>query len=58
MNSRQRSAAGPRDGHALLVERIIDAPAEAIFDAFVALYDSQRPPWVTGSQLDLRPGGR
>jgi uncharacterized protein YndB with AHSA1/START domain len=58
MNSSQRSAGGPRDGHALLVERIIDAPAEAIFDAFVALYDSQRPPWVTGSRLDLRPGGR
>jgi uncharacterized protein YndB with AHSA1/START domain len=38
--------------------RIIDAPPEAIFDAFIALYDSQRPDWVTGSQLDLRPGGR
>jgi uncharacterized protein YndB with AHSA1/START domain len=58
MNSSQRSAAGPRDGHALSVERIIDAPAETIFDAFIALYDSQRPPWVTGSRLDLRPGGR
>jgi uncharacterized protein YndB with AHSA1/START domain len=22
------------------------------------LYDSQRPEWVTDSQLDLRPGGR
>jgi len=58
MNSSQRSAAGSGDGHALSVERIIDAPAETIFDAFVALYDSQRPPWVTGSRLDLRPGGR
>ena len=27
-------------------------------DAFIALYDSQRPEWVTGSELDLRPGGR
>ena len=58
MNSSQRSAAGHHDGHALSVERIIDAPAETIFDAFIAMYDSQRPPWVTGSQLDLRPGGR
>jgi hypothetical protein len=33
-------------------------PSEAIFDAFIALYDSQRPDWVTASQLDLRPGGR
>jgi uncharacterized protein YndB with AHSA1/START domain len=42
----------------LSVERIIGAPAETIFDAFIALYDSQRPPWVTSSELDLRPGGR
>jgi uncharacterized protein YndB with AHSA1/START domain len=42
----------------LRVERLIDAPSAAIFDAFVALYDSQRPDWVTDSQLDLRPGGR
>ena len=46
------------NGHALSVERVIDARPEAIFDAFVAMYDSQRPDWVTGSQLDLRPGGR
>jgi uncharacterized protein YndB with AHSA1/START domain len=58
MNSIQRTAAGQHDGHALSVERIIDAPAETIFDAFIAMYDSQRPEWVTGSQLDLRPGGR
>ena len=58
MNSDQRSAAGPRYGHALSVEKIIDAPAETIFDAFIALYDSQRPQWVTDSRLDLRPGGR
>ena len=57
MNSDQ-SPAGQRDGHVLSVERIIDAPPEAIFDAFVALYDSERPEWVTDSQLDLRPGGR
>jgi uncharacterized protein YndB with AHSA1/START domain len=57
VNSNQ-SAAGQREGHALGVERIIDAPSEAIFDAFIALYDSQRPDWVTDSQLDLRPGGR
>jgi uncharacterized protein YndB with AHSA1/START domain len=58
MTSNQQSAAGQHDGHALSVERIIDAPAEVIFDAFIALYDSQRPEWVTSSQLDLRPGGR
>lgn len=57
MNS-DRLPAGQHGGHALGVERIIDAPPEAIFDAFIALYDSQRPDWVTDSQLDLRPGGR
>jgi uncharacterized protein YndB with AHSA1/START domain len=58
MSGNQRSSAGQPGGHALSVERIIDAPPEAIFDAFIALYDSQRPAWVTASQLDLRPGGR
>jgi uncharacterized protein YndB with AHSA1/START domain len=29
-----------------------------VVDAFIAMYDSQPPEWVTGSQLDLRPGGR
>jgi uncharacterized protein YndB with AHSA1/START domain len=57
VSGNQQSPAG-QDGHALSVERVIDAPPEAIFDAFIALYDSQRPEWVTGSQLDLRPGGR
>ena len=57
MNSHQ-SPAGQHEGHALGVERVIGAPPEAIFDAFVALYDSERPDWVTSSQLDLRPGGR
>jgi uncharacterized protein YndB with AHSA1/START domain len=54
----RQSPADRHDGHALSVERVIDAPAEEIFDAFIALYDSQRPDWVTDSQLDLRPGGR
>src|SRR5215468_7670764 len=58
VSSSQQPPAGQQDGHALSVVRIIDAPPEAIFDAFIALYDSQRPDWVTGSQLDLRPGGR
>jgi uncharacterized protein YndB with AHSA1/START domain len=52
------SPADRHDGHALGVERVIDAPPEAIFDTFTALYDSERPDWVTDSQLDLRPGGR
>jgi uncharacterized protein YndB with AHSA1/START domain len=46
------------DRHGLDVDRVIDAPAEAIFDTFVAMYDSERPDWVTDSKLDLRPGGR
>ena len=58
MNGNPSSPADQHDGHALRVERSIDAPAEVIFDAFIALYDSQRPDWVTDSQLDLRPGGR
>jgi uncharacterized protein YndB with AHSA1/START domain len=58
MNGYQPSAAYQRDGHALSVERVIGASPEVIFDAFIAMYDSQRPEWVTGSQLDLRPGGR
>jgi uncharacterized protein YndB with AHSA1/START domain len=47
----------PANGHALSVDRVIDAAPEAIFDGFIAMYDSQRPDWVTGSELDLRPGG-
>jgi|GraSoiStandDraft_24_1057298.scaffolds.fasta_scaffold645578_2 hypothetical protein len=35
--------AGQPGGHALSVERVIDAPLGMIFDAFIALYDSQRP---------------
>ena len=58
VSSNQQSPAGQDDGHTLSVERTIDAPPESIFDAFIAIYDSQRPEWVTGSQLDLRPGGR
>jgi uncharacterized protein YndB with AHSA1/START domain len=45
-------------GHALSVDRVIAATPEAIFDGFIAMYDSQRPDWVTDSQLDLREGGR
>lgn len=56
MSGNQQLPAGQHGGHALRVERIIAAPPEAIFDAFIALYDTQRPDWVTGSQLDLRPG--
>ncbi|TLF68478.1 SRPBCC domain-containing protein [Nonomuraea sp. KC401] len=48
----------PEGQYALDVERVIDAPAESVFDAFIALYDSRRPDWVTRSELDLRPGGR
>lgn len=58
MSGNQNSPKDQHDGHALSVERIIDALAETIFDSFVALYDNRRPDWVTDSQLDLRPGGR
>lgn len=40
------------------VNRVIDAPADIIFDTFVAMYDNERPDWVTDSKLDLRPGGQ
>lgn len=43
--------------YALTVDRVIDAPAERIFDTFIALYDTDRPDWVTDSRLDLWPGG-
>ena len=42
----------------LAVEREMAASPEECFDAFVALYDSDRPEWVTESDLDLRVGGR
>ena len=57
-DQQQQPAGGQHNGHALSVERVIDAPPEVIFDGFIAMYDSQRPEWVTGSRLDLRPGGR
>lgn len=44
--------------YGLTVERASDAPRERLFDAFIGLYDGVRPDWVTGSELDLRPGGR
>lgn len=56
--SDDRPPAGRHDGYALDVDRVIDAPPDAIFYAFIALYDSRRPEWVTGSRLDLRCGGR
>ena len=42
----------------LTVEREVAASPEECFDAFVALYDSDRPEWVSESDLDLRVGGR
>jgi uncharacterized protein YndB with AHSA1/START domain len=42
----------------LTVDRQIAASPEDCYDAFVALYDSDRPEWVTESDLDLRVGGR
>jgi uncharacterized protein YndB with AHSA1/START domain len=42
----------------LTVEREVAASPEDCFDAFVALYERDRPDWVTESDLDLRVGGR
>ncbi|MFG2248090.1 SRPBCC domain-containing protein [Spirillospora sp. NPDC048823] len=58
MSDHRRPTEGGRAGHALDVARVIDAPPDAIFYAFIALYDSRRPEWVTDSRLDLRCGGR
>src|SRR4051812_44628865 len=58
MDDERQPPTGQDDGYALSVDRIIDAPPETIFDAFVGLYDRERPDWVTASALDLRPGGR
>ena len=46
------------DTFTLAVDRHLAADPESCFDAFVALYDSDRPDWVTSSDLDLRVGGR
>jgi uncharacterized protein YndB with AHSA1/START domain len=46
--------------HEYEVERTIAADPEAVFDAFIALYDDDddRPDWILGSELDLRVGGK
>ncbi len=48
----------------LRIERLIKAPPEVVFDAFVdpeaqkILYDDEtQPAWTVESELDLRPGG-
>ena len=44
--------------HELEIERLIAAEPEAVFDAFVEIYDGDdRPDWVHSSKMDLRPGG-
>jgi len=49
--------------HALTVERVVDATAEVVFDAFTdpdaqkELY-ADAPDWVVESECDLRVGGR
>src|SRR5262249_48077968 len=48
----------PDMAYSLTVDHIIDTTPERIFDGFIALYDGDRPDWVTASRLDLRPGGR
>ena len=58
MDEKRSTRAQQDAGSRLDVERIIAAAPEATFDAFIALYDRDRPDWVTSSHLDLRPGGR
>jgi uncharacterized protein YndB with AHSA1/START domain len=47
----------------LRFERLIDAPPEAVFDAFtepagqLAFYRQKQPGWIVRSQCDLRVGG-
>jgi uncharacterized protein YndB with AHSA1/START domain len=44
--------------HELEIERLIAAESEAVFDAFVEIYDGDdRPSWVLSSKMDLRTGG-
>jgi uncharacterized protein YndB with AHSA1/START domain len=43
--------------HDLEVERRIEAAPARVFDAFIAVYDDDRPSWVVASELDLRVGG-
>jgi uncharacterized protein YndB with AHSA1/START domain len=49
--------------HELRFERLIDAEAEAVFDAFTdrggqaAFYRQNEPGWIVRSQCDLRVGG-
>jgi hypothetical protein len=50
MNGDQRSVSGQHDGHALSVERVIDAPAEAMFDS-IRLVQSGFP--ATGTRDDF-----
>src|ERR1700761_809191 len=56
---RTETVMSSKDGsHEYEVERTIAAEPEAVFDAFVALYDGDdRPDWILGSDLDLRLGG-
>lgn len=48
----------------LRIERLIDAPVDAVFDAFTspggqaAFYGSDDPGWIVESECDLRVGGR
>ena len=44
--------------HELELERLVASDPEAVFDAFVEIYDGDdRPDWVLSSEMDLRIGG-
>jgi uncharacterized protein YndB with AHSA1/START domain len=45
------------DTHEFTIERSFAAPAAAVFDGFLSLYDEPRPEWIVASSLDRREGG-
>jgi hypothetical protein len=56
VSSSKQSPAGQHDGHALSVERLIGAPSEVFFDAFIAQYDSQPMRVIRRPVMGCRPG--
>src|SRR6201989_1365237 len=45
------------ENYDLTMERTYPAPPRAVYDAFLGMYGENRPDWIVGSPLDLRPGG-
>src|SRR5258705_12435224 len=45
------------ENYDLTMERTYPAPPRAVYDAFLGMYGENRPDWIVGSRLHLRPGG-